>query len=343
MAERVVLHVGTMKSGTSYLQALLFAERPRLAEAGVLVPGKTWNHQARAVRQALAPRSDGPRERWQALVEEVRSAPETAAISMEYLGPAHPDTIASVVEQLGGAGVRVVITARDLNRTLVSMWQETIQNGRTWSWAEYVADAEAKQPDGGPGEADRRTAGGTFWRQQDLVRMVSDWAGVVGTEQVTLTTVPQPGAPSSALAERFAEASGLDLDTERRVTRANESLGLPSLLALRRVNELLDERGLAFPAGQGLRKRTLAKTVLAGRRDAEPALGLVTPAWVREQTTRTVAALTESGVRLVGDWADLEPVDVPGVDPEQVALAEVHEAALEGLAGLIAEQVGRRG
>ena len=235
----------------------------------------------------------------------------------------------------------MVITARDLNRTLVSMWQETIQNGRTWSWAEYVADAEAKRPQGGPGAADRRTPGGTFWRQQDLVRMVSDWSGVVGTESVTLVTVPQPGATRATLAERFAEASGLDLDAGREVSRANESLGLASLLALRRVNELLDERGLAFPAGQGLRKKILAKTVLAARRDAEPALGLVTPPWVREQTERTVAALRGAGVRLVGEWDDLEPVDVPGIGPDEVPLAEVHEAALEGIAGLIAEQVNK--
>lgn len=343
MAERVVLHVGTMKSGTSYLQALLFAEKARLAEAGVLVPGRTWNDQARAVRQALNPRSRGPRDRWQAMVEEVASARGAAVISMEYLGPAHPDAIASVVDQLGGEAVRVVITARDLNRTLVSMWQETIQNGRTWSWTDYLADAETKQPADGPGAADRRTPGGTFWRQQDLVRMVSDWSGVVDRENLTLVTVPQPGAPRTTLAERFAEASGLDLDIERTVSRANESLGLASLLVLRRVNELLDERDLRFPIGQGLRKRTLAKTVLASRRDVEPALGLVTPAWVIEQTRRTVRSLSRAGVTLVGDWADLEPVDVPGIDPEQVPLAEVHDAALAGLAGLIAEQVSKRG
>ena len=104
MAERVVLHVGTMKSGTSYLQALLFAEKPRLAEAGVLVPGKAWTDQARAVRQALAPKSDAPRDRWRALVDEVRSATGPVVISMEYLGPAHPDTIAAIVEQLGAEG-----------------------------------------------------------------------------------------------------------------------------------------------------------------------------------------------------------------------------------------------
>ncbi|HET9421128.1 MAG TPA: hypothetical protein VFO49_08320 [Nocardioides sp.] len=343
MAERVVLHVGTMKSGTSYLQTLLFEEKPHLAEAGVLVPGATWSDQARAVRQALAPRKGGKRPRWTAFADEVRAAPGTAVISMEYLGPSGPETISTVLGALGVSEARVVVTARDLNRTLVSMWQETIQNGRTWTWAEYVADAEAKRPRDGARVADRQTPGGTFWRQQDLVRMVGDWSGVVGADNVVLTTVPRPGAAPTVLAERFVAASGVQLDASREVTTANESLGLASLLVLRRVNELLDERDLAFPAGQGVRKRTLAKTILAARRAAEPALGLSTPPWVHEQTERTVSALREAGTRLVGDWADLEPVDVPGVEPDDVPLTDVHEAALEAIAGLVADQVRRRG
>lgn len=36
---RVVLHVGTPKSGTTYLQDLLHASAPSLADAGVLFPG----------------------------------------------------------------------------------------------------------------------------------------------------------------------------------------------------------------------------------------------------------------------------------------------------------------
>jgi len=342
MADRVVLHVGTMKSGTSYLQGLLFAEKPRLAEAGVLVPGERWTHQARAVRQAVAGRRAASRDRWEELAGSVRSWPGTAVISMEYLGPSRPRLARGIVADLGADEVSVVVTARDLNRTLVSMWQETIQNGRTWTWADYLADAEAKRPADGPAEIDQRTPGGTFWRQQDLVRMVDDWASVVGREHVALVTVPRPGAARDVLARRFAEASGLDLDPAREVTTANESLGLASLLVLRRVNELLDERGLRFPVGQGLRKRVLAKTVLAARRGEEPTLGLATPDWVRGQAERAVRLLRDGGTRLVGDWADLEPVDVPGTTPEAVPADAVHEAAVAGLAGLVAALVGER-
>lgn len=344
MADRIVLHVGAMKSGTSYLQAQLFANQERLARGGVLVPGEAWSDQARAVRQALAPARGGGRSHWDAFAEQVRAHPGGAAVSMEFLGPIGPAKATSFLETLGfretlGAPeVQVVLTVRDLNRTLASMWQETVQNGRSWTWAEYVADARDKRPGHGDGVSDRSSAGGTFWRQQHVVRMAATWSSLVGQENVVLVTVPQPGADRSTLARRFAAATGLDLDVETRVSTANESLGLASILVLRRVNELLDEQGLEFPAGSRLRKRTLAKTVLAARRADEPALGLPVVDWVREQTSATVAALQVAGTRLVGDWDDLTPVDVPGIDPVQVPESEILEAALAGLAGLIAEQ-----
>lgn len=342
MARRVVLHIGAMKSGTSYLQSLLFADKQRLAAAGVLVPGEVWTDQATAVRQALNPPDRGPRQRWDDLTREVRAADGTAVISMEYLGPMRRAAIPGVVEDLGADEVTVVVTARDLNRGLVSMWQETIQNGRTWGWHDYVRDAESRRRMSGAEAFDRSTPGGSFWRQQDLVRMVGNWARAVGMDNVVLVTVPQPGAPTRLLADRFSEASGIDLDPDAPVSMANESLGLASLLALREVNELLVERGVRWPTGQQLRKRVLAKTVMAARRDTEPRLGLVTPDWVREQSRRIVAELRASGVCCVGEWSDLDPVDVRGVDPDDVPADEVHRAAVAALAGLVAEIVGKR-
>ena len=41
MAERVVVHIGLMKSGTTFLQGRLDANREQLAAQGVLFPGPT--------------------------------------------------------------------------------------------------------------------------------------------------------------------------------------------------------------------------------------------------------------------------------------------------------------
>ena len=50
MSGRVLLHVGLPKSGTSYLQKLLSANRERLRGHGVLFPGADWSDQVVAVR-----------------------------------------------------------------------------------------------------------------------------------------------------------------------------------------------------------------------------------------------------------------------------------------------------
>ncbi len=52
-----------------------------------------------------------------------------------------------------------------------------------------------------------------------------------------------------------------------------------------------------------------------------------------------VSALRDLGVSLVGSWDDLTPVDVPGVDPATVSDSLVADAAIAGLAGLLAEQI----
>ena len=91
MGQRVILHVGAMKSGTSYLQALLYANRPMLAERGVLVPGRTWSDQVRAVQDVLGMASERTGDIsgcWDGLVEEVAAYDGTAVVSMEFLGAA---------------------------------------------------------------------------------------------------------------------------------------------------------------------------------------------------------------------------------------------------------------
>jgi hypothetical protein len=339
MADRVVLHVGMMKSGTTHLQALLFANRDALADQGVLVPGDTWEDQHVAVRDALFGRGTRARPRWAQLVRDVRAHPGPALVSMEYLGPARRKVAARIVDSFGSTPVEVIVTARDLNRTIPSMWQETVKSGRVWDWDEYVEDVRATRPGRGPGVKHDTSPGGTFWRQQNLARMCRIWSSFVGPERCTLVTVPPPGAPSDRLGRRFAEAAHVSLSTPVTRSGGNASLGLASTLALRRLNALLDERGLRFPAGRKLRRTRLAKQILAPRRGHEPALGLEVADWVVRQTADTRSALERVGVAVVGDLADLEPVVVPGVHPSQVPESEIAQAAVFGLAGLMEHQI----
>ena len=140
-----MLHVGAMKSGTSYVQSQLFGNKDVLAAQGVLVPGEAWTHQVAGVIDVLGRARKGPGA-WAALLEELAAWPGTGVISMEFLGPVAPERIAAVVASLRPAHVSVVVTARDLNRSIAAMWQETVQNGRWWTWPEYAVAVERARP-----------------------------------------------------------------------------------------------------------------------------------------------------------------------------------------------------
>lgn len=332
---RLVLHVGAMKSGTTFIQSRLFAHRETLLERGVRVPGRQWRSQVLAVQQLL--RGGGPM--WDRHAAGIREHPGTSVVTSELLGPATPEAARRLVASVG-VRVEVVVTARDLNRSIPAMWQETLQNGRSWHWHEYVAGVEADRPSTRRGRPSS-DAGRTFWVQQDLVRIARRWAEVVGAERVSLVTVPAPGADPELLWNRFADVVGPGLQGLASDPVRNESLGAASALAVRRLNELLDEAGMTFPEGHQLRKRLLTKEVLAGRKGVEPPIGLSVAPWVVGETEQQRSGLQHLGVRLVGEWDDLAPVDVPGVDPAQVGDPEVAEAAIGGLAGLLVALVRR--
>lgn len=339
MASRTILHVGTMKSGTSHLQSRLFENQAALAHAGILVPGKKWGDQVQGVKDILAIQRHGQERAtgaWQRLVDEMADHDGTAVISMEFLGPAGPKIIRGICDSVEGA--ECVITVRDLNRSLAAMWQETIQNGRTWTYDDYLAAAEKwrPKPDGGMKGAPK--AGRTFWRQQNVVRMVTDWGAAA---PVTLITLPQPGASRSLLWERFCQVLGIPADGWADARASNESIGAASALVLRQLNALLDEAGLQFPTGDTVRKQYLAKNVLAGRKKEEPAIGLPVSTWVRDHSTQMVEEMKALDLTFIGDWDELAPVDVPGIDPGDVSQREIIDAAVVGLAALVARDIKR--
>ena len=332
MAERIVLHVGLMKSGTSFVQRLAVANHDLLAERGVLFPGRNWAAQVRGVsevldrkRVAMAP-EDGA---WQSLVDEAAAFPGTALISMEHLGPAGAARIEEVAASFGDTPVEVVVTARDLGRGVPAMWQEALKNGRHLSYDDYVAAVEQRA----------EGLGRRFWREQDAAAITRRWAGAPGVAGAIVVTVPRPGAPVDLLWQRFAGALGIDPSGVELPGPANESLGAASAEVLRQLNSRLED--LDYSRYVRKVKQPLAKKTLSRRRADEPAVGFEPPPWLRQRSDRMVAGLRESGARIIGDLAELEPVTVPGVDPGSVPVEEQLAAAIAGLEGLARR--GRKG
>ena len=93
MSRRLVLHVGAMKSGTSYVQSRLFANKRMLLDRGILVPGMNWLSQVMAASDVLR----GGEAQWAKMAGKVQAHEGTSVISMEYLGPVRPVVVRRVL------------------------------------------------------------------------------------------------------------------------------------------------------------------------------------------------------------------------------------------------------
>jgi hypothetical protein len=282
----VVFHIGLMKSGTTFLQGRLNANRARLAEQGILFPGPTWARHVRAVSDLMGAKNRKPGS-WASLSEEINEHPGTAIVSMEYLAPLGAPRIAALRRSFPGTEIRVAVTVRDLGRSVPAMWQEAVKNRRTWEWPEYV-DAIKSGGD----------AGKRFWRQQHSGRIVRRWAAGLGADNVYVVTVPPPGAPGETLWDRFGEVAGTASSSWDEAPRANESLGAASTLVLRELN--LATEDLTLNAYKK-RVKALGKHVMVQRRAEEEPIGFVVPEWLREESKRVRKQLERSGAHVVGD------------------------------------------
>ncbi len=335
MADQVFLHVGAMKSGTSFVQATLDANRAALAEQGVLFPGRRWRDQVRGVIDVLDQKRDGKKPKkvvgaWQRITDEVAAWPGSAVISMEFLGPTPPPRIQSLLDTLAPAEVHAVLTVRDLGRNIPAMWQEEIQNGATWSWPDYLELVRS-----GSGRGRAKGKGRRFWRHMDTPDIARRWVDAVGRDRFAVVTVPHPGAPPGLLWERFCSVVGIDPDSCTPATRSNPSLGAASTLVVRALNIALEKEG-ALPNASYNRfvKHRLAKQGLSQRKSEEPTIGF-DERWVRRAAQRMIDDFESLGARVVGDLEELRPVTVKGVRPDRIGEQEQLDAAVAGLAHVL--------
>ena len=341
----VVLHIGAFKTGTSFIQRALQANKQNLAEHGVLFPGRNWFAQVQAVR-ALTSRPDPgaplgarPSDAWDALVEEslAWSGPHVV-ISHEFLSAARADAVAAAVQSfMPPRQVRVVLGARDLTAAIPAQWQESLQvGGRTWTLQEYTA--EVMRPLGSSTEGTTH-----FWRKHNWQRILSRWSQHVPTDDLTLLTVPRPGAEPRTLWLRFGRAGGFDTEPYAIPAPANESLGAASLEVVRRVNALAHARGTTTKANR-VHTAILCKKVMAARRRSEPRVVLPEQAldWTAQRTERLLRKVERIGPRVVGSLDDLRPAPTKSSAPQAstsrpedldvATLLDAAEAALTGLA-----------
>ena len=338
---RVFLHVGAPKTGTTFLQEVLWSNRSALTRQGALYwgndPGAHFyaaqDLRGRYFRGHRHPQVPGA---WDRLAGAVRewSGP-TALVSHEILAGCDPDEAQRAVESLQPHEVHVVYTARDLARQIPAMWQESVKNGRVVSYSRYLQTLRSDDP---------ALVGRIFWRTQDAVDVLDRWAAAVPAERIHLLTVPPSGTAPGLLWERFCSLTGLDpsgLDVTA-TGNGNVSLGLAEGELLRRVNRRLQGE-LSWPEHEELLKNFLTRSVLTNAASARAGIPVAERDWVLERSRAQVGELRARGYDVVGSLDELVP-DLgrePDVEPDPSA-DEVLDAAVDALAVLLTEHVGTR-
>jgi hypothetical protein len=332
VARTVYFHIGLPKTGTTYLQTLMWNNRDELGRQGVLLPGASrrdhlWASMVVRDDPKVNHRSPAAKHAWDQLVEEVNAWPGTAVISHEFFAAASGEQSTRAASALDGADVHVVVTARDTLSLVTARWQEYVKNGETVPIDGYPVREQTDPVD----EWD--------WGTLDLADVLTRWSASLPHDHLHVLTLPKPEEPRETLWLRFAELVGIDPSTcGTGGSEQNESLGVVEVELLRRVNADLRGFGSALDRGNWIRGYLAqGKLVPRGGERFWPSAERVSELCARGN--RIADEVVAAGYDVIGDAEDLRP---PAVVPRRrhpgtVTDAELTAAATSVIASMMTD------
>ena len=343
-ATRVFLHIGEPKTGTTFLQQVMWSNRAELAAQGVVLPGHHGQDHFRASQDlrgieklASDPAGSWTGE-WEILAQQARQAPKAAVISHELFSAADAGQAGRAVASLQPAEVHVVITVRDMASLLPAEWQETVKHRNTRSWEDWLGDVIDRES----ADPDRRQF--WFWRVHDTVAIGRLWAQHMPPERIHVITMAPRGKGTSLLWQRFAALIGADpgsADLSR--ARPNSSLGLAEIEFLRRLNGALPAEVPDWFYMWNVKEAVAHRALAARPAGARLVLPADRDAWAKEQAETLIAGLQASGFDLIGDLDELRPRQVtgPAASPSGQPADQMLDAAVQAAAALVVNQYHR--
>jgi hypothetical protein len=326
---RVLLHIGTPKTGTTYLQELMWYHRSALRAHGVHYPADIPETHFQAALDLQGTRFNETPDpavpgAWGRLVRAVRSLQGTVVISHELLGDASAETAARALADLSFANVELVVTLRDLGRQITASWQEDLTNRHYMTFEEYAATVR-------PGSGVAAWYGDEFWLRQDVPRVLGRWAVGLPPDKVHLITVPPSGRPQEELWHRFATLLDVPpevVDPAHPRLRRNRSLRQREAQLLRRLNLVMEDR-VPYPTYAFVMAHLRAQVL--GRSGEPITLPREHLGWVSRCAQEMVDALRDSGHPVIGDLDELLVRDTPAdsVHPDAGDPQELLDAAVE--------------
>ncbi|MEP6666444.1 MAG: hypothetical protein ABJA81_08360 [Nocardioidaceae bacterium] len=305
MSDRVFVHIGAPKTGTTYLQQVLKRNRKAMKQAGVLYPriaGEAHHTVMWDLRRSWEHREFGQdiRGHWDDAVRRAAAwNGHSTVFSSELFVYADKATAARALSSFGDAEMHVIYTARDLVRQAPAVWQERIKNQHSLSYDRFLNDMMGRS---------KTTMAQGFWSAQDAPAALKRWSKGVDPAHIHVVTAPPPGSAPDVLWRRFASVLGLDgADYPTDVPAANTSMSVTSAELLRRFNVRHGKdlphmryrkivRGGLFEVLDRVIDDTSKLALTADQRD-----------FLVKKDQQIVKAIEKAGYDVVGDTADLIP------------------------------------
>lgn len=337
---KVFLHVGEPKTGTTFLQQVMWGNRAGLAAQGVALPGHHPQDHYRASQdlRGLEKLPSDPAGswagEWEILAGQAKRAPAAAVISHELFSAVDAGQAERAVRSLQPAEVHLILTVRDMATLLPAEWQESVKHRSVRSWDDWLGDVIDRESR----DADRRRW--WFWCVHDTLAILGTWSRYVPAERVHVIITPPRGSASGLLWERFASVLGVDpARADLSLARPNTSLDVAEIEFLRRLNQALPpdvpDWFYMWRVKEGIAHRAAprpggSRLVLPADRDA----------WAKEQAEALIAGLGDAGYDLIGDLDELRPrpVTEPGVNPADEPAEQVLAAAVQSTVAMVANQ-----
>ena len=325
MADDVYLHIGPPKTGTTYIQQVLWENKASLAHQQIFLPlgRRRLQYDAVADLRGGIWATAELHASWDELVETVQARPGTAVVSEELLA-AMPDerSFARAVSSVAPARLHIVCAVRDFGRGVPANYQQAIRARSSKSYDDYLETLRDPQNE--------------LWRLQDPARLYQAWEPFLAhPSRFHVVTVPAAGAPQELLWERFASIIGADPGLGVANRPRNESLGVREAEVLRRFNARLGDK---FPLPSPYIDNVTRNFIRPALRTAPEVVRIGVPEHHVEWLTARSDALVESvrqlseKVDFVGDVEDLRaqitPASLAGKD---LTDEEVLNAALDAV------------
>ena len=302
----ILVHIGPHKTGTTSLQHALLNNRERALQEGVYyaAPEDRRSASNREARSLMKLPFTGNKvisySVWEAQVSRVlkATAPRTF-VSGEEFSFCEPKEIRTLIRDFGRERVRIVITARSLDKVLPSQWQLDLRGGYTTQSFDQWLRATLH-----PGRlrnmGTRIGIPHPFWFRHRHDQLAERWAAEAGVDRVTVVVGDE--RDHRVLLSAFESLLGLsDGVLVPPIGKTNASLSRDEAAMLLKVYELCHKQRLIIT--ETGRKRLIQQ--VTQQLDSSGRSPTVIPDWATEAVQETATSirdrLIKSGVQIAGD------------------------------------------